>query len=272
MKKIDLSNITTAVGMPIKSGVLSHLQSAYEEILNALIATSLINPLVIYGNGYYCLYGCINNGSGLNYDISNGAIYDTVLGEIFLVDRAIFTATGSDVAVGTITTSFFSGTNADPITFTDSIDRNVLQIRKIVFSAGASGSADVNFTNLKLVNDNLGSHIIGQPNQPAFQNSFDNVSGTALSYVRKNLTSIFLSGNVTGPLTTGSTPQIIFTLPSGYRPAKKIFSPITYVDGGTYKIGMLTIDTSGNVKVETGTTDQNCDSCGINVNFDILFG
>jgi hypothetical protein len=258
--------------MPIKSGVLSHLQSAYQEILNAIVTSTLINPLVVNGNGYYCLYGCINNGSGLNYDISVGAIYDSNTNEIYLVDATTFTASSGNVAVGKITTTFFSGANADPITFTDSVSRNVLQIRKIVFANGASGSGDVDFGSLKLINDNLGSHIVGAAGQPAFQNSFANVSGTALSYVRKNLTSIFLSGNVTGQLTSGTTPRTIFTLPTGYRPVKKIFSSVTYVDSGTYKIGMLTIDTSGNVKVETGTSNQNCDSCGININFDILFG
>jgi hypothetical protein len=144
MKKIDLSNITTAVGMPIKSGVLSHLQSAYQEVIDAIVKGSIggsYDPAK-----YYVLYGCVNSTTSPIYTVSAGAVFYN--GEVYLVDAFTFTSTGGNVAIGTITTTFFSGTNADPITFTDSVARNVLQVRKVVFTSGASGSGDVNFSSL----------------------------------------------------------------------------------------------------------------------------
>jgi hypothetical protein len=144
MKKIDLSNISTSVGMPIKSGVLSHLQSAYQEVIDAIVKGSIggsYDPAK-----YYVLYGCENSTTAPIYTVSAGAIFFN--GEVYLVDAFTFTSSGSDVAVGTITTTFFSGANADPITFTDSVARNVLQIRKVAFASAVSGSGDVDFGDL----------------------------------------------------------------------------------------------------------------------------
>jgi len=142
MKKIDLSYITTTNGMPIKSGSLLHLQSAYQEAISSAVQS------IVFGSLYdsavaYILHGCINSGSGTSYVISSGAVFFN--GEVYQVDATSFTASGSNVPVGTITTTFFYSTNADPVSFTDGIARRVHQIRKVVFAAGLSGSGDFNF-------------------------------------------------------------------------------------------------------------------------------
>jgi hypothetical protein len=143
MKKLDTSAITNTVAFPVKSGTLDFLQQSYQEGL-----TNTANSLIggkSNASLFYVFWGCVNTGSGLNYIISAGAIYNN--GELFLVDAVTFTAAAGQLAVGAITTTFYS-TNADPVTFSDAISRNVHQIRKIVFASGSSGSRDVDFPNL----------------------------------------------------------------------------------------------------------------------------
>lgn len=145
MKKIITSGITTAVGMPIKSGTVEHLQAAYQEALTAL---ARMNILSYDASKIYVLYGCVNSGSGANFVISAGAVFFN--GEVYLVPSATFTTSGGNVAIGTVTTTYFTATNADPVEFTDAILRSVHEIRQIVISSGTSGAtnyADFVFTN-----------------------------------------------------------------------------------------------------------------------------
>ena len=127
--------------MPVKGGSLDHLQLAYQEAITAL-ANAAIGRSGDVTNGYI-LYGLVNSGSTGSMNVSAGAIY--YAGEIFLVDA--FTLTVSNTAVSSIATTYY-GTNADPVTFTDGISRNVHQIRKIVFTDGTSGSGLFDFGNM----------------------------------------------------------------------------------------------------------------------------
>jgi len=134
-KVIDLSAVTDASRIAIKQGTLAFMQDAHKETTAATI-------IALIGAGYnpatvYVLYGCVNTGVGLNYIISAGAIFYN--GEVYNVDATAFTVTGSNVPVFTIAVTQFT-TNADPMTFTDGTVRNIHNIRKIVISAGASGS------------------------------------------------------------------------------------------------------------------------------------
>jgi hypothetical protein len=144
MKKIDISAISTTNGMPIKSGTIDHLQSAYQEAIASTVKSIIFGSLYDAAKGYI-LHGCVNTGTGSNYIISAGAIFYN--GEVFQVPAATFTISGSNIAVGSIQTTYFSATNADPVTFTDAVNRNVHQIRQIVFAAGLSGSGAFNFNN-----------------------------------------------------------------------------------------------------------------------------
>jgi hypothetical protein len=150
MRKLDLSPITTTIGMPLKSGSLIHLQNAYTEALAAL-GYALVGSDAAAVN-VYVLTGCVNTGSGSTYNISSGAVlYNN---EIFQVPAASFTAPAGQTAVANIVTSYFSASNADGVQFTDGVVRNVHQIRQIVISAGLSGSGAADFSAFQLVNTN----------------------------------------------------------------------------------------------------------------------
>lgn len=143
MRNLKLTDITTGVGMPIKSGALKHIQLAYKEVLDYL-TRGIVGT---YDNTKgYVLFGCENSGAGSSYNISAGAIFYN--GEIYLVDATTFTTSGGNVPVCTITTTYYTGTDADGVVFTDSVTRNVHEIRKIVIASGASGSGTVNYADL----------------------------------------------------------------------------------------------------------------------------
>lgn len=142
MKKLDISPIAPGIALYLKGGTLQFLQLAYQEALSELV-TSRIGSVYDSTKGYI-LNGCINTGSGSSYVISAGSVFFN--GEVFLVDAATFTLSGSNVAEGIITTTQYV-TDADPAGFTDGVSRNIHNIRKIVFQNGLSGSGAFDFNN-----------------------------------------------------------------------------------------------------------------------------
>jgi hypothetical protein len=144
MKKINTTPITTGSAMPFKSGSLQHLQSAYQEPLIDIVQTfearndtegfpNYTTPVI--------MYGCRRTGLG----VSQGVVaYGT---ELYRAQAVNITLGFGQVVVGTITTTYFTATNADPVTFSDSTNNNVHEIREIVWSAGTSGSGDFDFDN-----------------------------------------------------------------------------------------------------------------------------
>lgn len=153
MRKLSTANITSSAELPIKAGTLVHLQLSYQEALTAL-GNAVIGRLPDLTR-FYVLFGCVNTGSGLDYNISAGAIYYN--GEVYLVDATTFTAAAGQVAIGNIVTTQYN-VNADPVTFTNGQSYNIHNIQKIVFTAGTVGTGIANFSDLLhvpqvLVND-----------------------------------------------------------------------------------------------------------------------
>jgi hypothetical protein len=151
MKKLDTSAVNSTNGLPVKSGTLDHIQNAYAEAVAEAVkgmVGSIYSSVLMY-----VLNGCKNTGSGSNYIISAGSVF--IGGEVYLVDAATFTITGSNVAVGSIVTTFFSASNADSVTFTDGVARNIHQIRKIVFAPGLSGSGAADYEDVQAINTNI---------------------------------------------------------------------------------------------------------------------
>lgn len=141
MRKLSTTAISNSNGMPVKGGTLDHVQLAYQEAVNAL-ARNLIGRDIDNTRGYI-LFGCLNTGTTAAMNVTAGAIF--YAGEVYLVDA--FNLNVAQTAVASVQTSYYQ-TNADPVTFTDGVQRNVHEIRKIVFSDGASGSGLFDFNNM----------------------------------------------------------------------------------------------------------------------------
>lgn len=135
MKKLDVSAVTDSAQMKIKKGTLQFLQDANYEGFQAIVLASIgaaYDPAKVYA-----LFGCVNSGSGNNYNITAGAVF--YAGEIYLVDAVSFATSGSNVGVFQAVTVQYTN-NADPVTFTDGTVHNVHNNRKIRVIEGASGS------------------------------------------------------------------------------------------------------------------------------------
>lgn len=137
MRNLNLSAVTPSVGFPPKSGTWDFLQMAYKECIDAMIQAQI-------GNGYstskgYVLYGC-ELTSGLGWSVSAGAIYFN--GELY-----ISPAQGGTAGVGTFLVNLaqtqYTGTDADPVLFTDSVARDVHDIIQISYGYGTSGTGTV---------------------------------------------------------------------------------------------------------------------------------
>lgn len=141
MRKLNTTAISNSNGMPVKGGTLDHVQLAYQETINAL-ARNLIGRDIDNTRGYI-LFGLINTGSTAAMNVTAGAVY--FAGEVYLVDA--FNLNVAQTAVASVQTSYYQ-TNADPVTFTDGVQRNVHEVRKIIFTDGASGSGLFDFGNM----------------------------------------------------------------------------------------------------------------------------
>lgn len=260
MKKIDTSSITPIAGMPLKSGGLDHLQSAYQEGIQQM-AIPIIGKQY-NTTDYFIMHGCKNTGSGSNYIISSGSIYKN--NEWFLVDAATFTAPMGQTAVGTITTTFFTSANADPTTFTDGVGRNVNAIRKIVFASGVSGSGDVDFANLKPVGLE-DEHIVGGVGEPAFQNMWSSSIAPYTVTFRKDFHKkiVYLSGMLKKIAYDGSS-EFVWTLPIGYRPNRSV-SFYTIENSVTVRPIDISIHSTGDVNILSPTGIIPAGNYGINI-------
>lgn len=135
MKELDITPITNTAQMPIKKGTLQFLQDINTENFQDIIAA--LRGSNAYTLAPVVLWGCVNSGSGLVYNISEGAVI--FLGKIYKVAAASFTAPGGQVAVFSVTTTQYT-TNADPVTFTDGTVHNVHNIKAISIVAGVAGA------------------------------------------------------------------------------------------------------------------------------------
>lgn len=140
MKKLDTQFSTPTVGQPLKAGSIDHLQDSYKEIAANLVKQR--RPSVLTTD-VLILWGCVNSGSGLVYNISAGAVYFN--GEIYDVPAASFTSPGGQEAVGTISES--PSLTEDPTTFEDGSTHNVHITRRIVIASGVSGSGTKDFAD-----------------------------------------------------------------------------------------------------------------------------
>lgn len=150
MKLLDITSTSDTSQFPFKKGTLQFMQDAHRETLAATIKALIgigYSPTVIY-----VMSGVLNSGTAPSYTTNAGSIFFN--GEIFDIDAVNFTASGSNVAVFGIVQSQFS-IDADPVTFTDFVVRNVHNIRKMQLSQGASGTGLADFSQLYRLNFNI---------------------------------------------------------------------------------------------------------------------
>lgn len=148
MKILNISNISSSNAMPIKSGTLQFLQDAHKEAIAGLVTNLIPTP---DPNTIYILSGCKNSTVAPIHTLSAGVLYYN--GEIFNFDGATFTLTGLQKAYARIETTQYL-TNADPVQFTDGVNRNVHNIRKIVIENTILSSGLPEFKDFVTIQNN----------------------------------------------------------------------------------------------------------------------
>lgn len=143
MRILSNTDITNTAQLPIKKGTIKFLQDAHKETV-----ISLVKAMV--GSSYsnltpYVLFGCVDSGSELSHNISEGAI--VILDEIYQIDAVAFTSASGEVPILNFLVQQYT-TDADPVTFTDLSVHNVHNIRKYEIVSGASGSGAFDFSTL----------------------------------------------------------------------------------------------------------------------------
>jgi hypothetical protein len=195
---LNVTPITDTAQMPLKKGTLQFLQNAYNinffHVLQSLSATGT----VFNSTTPYVLYGCRNTGVYPNYNISAGVVLYGL--QIYAVDAASFTVTGSDVPVMNIVTNQYT-TNADPVTLTDGSTVNIHNINSMTITAGASGSGDVNWSNCIFDEFSINAERINrQTADAALQTEIDNIYDVWQG-ITLNSSNVTATGGTISPIT-----------------------------------------------------------------------
>jgi len=125
MKKIDESAINGTVGMPIKSGVLQHLQDAIQDaallsyVANLGLGINPANPAPILPT---ILWKCYDTSGGGTFNCTDGILM--YQGELFYLPATTFAITATPVVCLDIQYNNLAA-NADHVLFTDGNSRNV---------------------------------------------------------------------------------------------------------------------------------------------------
>jgi hypothetical protein len=144
MNRLDTSACAGGNILFTKSGTFDFLQDANKEMVEQTLI-ALLGFGITSGTGPVILWGCGSNTVGGTTSVNMGAIYvpsgyfgtvGNLGGEVILVDQqAIPVTTG--VLLANLSTTPYT-TNADPTDFSDSVSRNVHNIRRITFSYGTT--------------------------------------------------------------------------------------------------------------------------------------
>ena len=100
-------------------------------------------------------------------------------------------------------------------------------------------------------------HYVGETDEPAFQNSWDNLGGAIKCAFRIRETGIL---DIQGKINGGATPSVAFTLPEGYRPSNQTwFTAIGLsVVGATDTPVLIAVSSAGEVLISN--VDVSCDT------------
>jgi hypothetical protein len=210
MKSINVNDVALGAAMPYKSTMIDWIKTGEEENNSAIVnALTYNNP-----PAYLALYGCTSTVVGSTYTIAAGAIVEGGTISITNTTSTVTVAAGQ-VLIGTISTIYPEVGYADPVTFSDGTTHDVHAQTTIVWSSGASGSGDFNYSDLVFINDKW--HNIGATGEPIFKGGTSQYAGTNNSVVafRKDSRNLYLKGALRVPNTAGISTTI-FTMPAGY--------------------------------------------------------
>lgn len=255
MRKLILTDINSAAGMPIKSGTLQHIQNAYTEMILEE-AKGKVGPSYATSSKY-CLSGMIPSlGSGFTFYSAGTVLYNNEV--YYSPAQSISDFFFPNVARFYIVQTQYT-TNADPVEFSDTSVHNVHDIYNIVLDSGLTSSTVWNLNELIYVN--------GYKRNPTYTNGSSDPTnpikysrdGQVVSIVGKIYNT--MGGSVTGTYS-------LFTLPEGYRPSVA-YRNYTSFDASYGHYVPLHISTAGLVELAPGATAMDNTGVYIDIRFNV---
>ncbi len=241
-KILTNSIVDPTIQQPWTGPELAFLQNNISEQISGL-GTVLVGSTYAL-NTPYIMFGLTPTGSNR---YSEGWIFYN--NELYYSSGKTSTTAFSNVPVFVLTIT--NDPTVDPLMFSDSIARNVTNIRRmnIVDAVSGSGTFDYSACIFLPIVDTW--HPIGSG--IGFQNSWvdSGVSGYALARYKKVGNIVYLGGVIKD----GASASIAFQLPSGYRPTY-VQEAITAVEGitGANAAGNFTVDNNGQVTLTYPST------------------
>lgn len=190
MKDINTSLVTSTSRQPFHNWSLEHVQEGIKENDDSLVKGILNTMNISYTtNDVIVLYGCVLTGSysgnGNPYAVTAGAVYYN--GEVYQVDAVSGTISGTNVLIGTVTTTYNAN---DPAQFSDGTMNNVHRIKKMVISQAGTGTGTKDYSSWGTIK--RAYSITTSSSQSTSSTSFQDV--TSLTYTTPNdgLTRLWL--------------------------------------------------------------------------------
>lgn len=218
---MNKANFPATKGMPLYKEDLGFLQDANFEAFKG-IASAFIQG----GIDTFILSGCVVNVTEAGIQCTEG--YMVYKGEVMKVDAVVNGFILGELVAAPVVT--FPG-SLNPVTLSDLTTANIYSVRKATFTDDGLALADnVPYTQIRRIEDIIRSvvngddtwHTVGGTGEPAFQSGWANEAGGLFNNAQFRKTQqgqVFLRGRIRN---TGydSTKKLVFTLPTGYIPAK----------------------------------------------------
>jgi hypothetical protein len=233
MLKIKTSDISLGSAMPYQASMIDWLNAADAADNTGLVAALSNNNAPTK----YCLQGAVLSGTG-PYNITQG--YVIISGQIYSTSAITSLSVGAgQVIVGTITSAYPLVGTFDPVTFSDGVTHNVHEFNYIVWSAGASGSGDIDFSEL--------TYLRSQWIEPTLSAGFTTLSTNKFAYKVDYVNNrIWFKGAVTR---TSSVSINVFTLPASLYPSTIKLMPLV-ASGASLLAAACDVTTAGVVRVD----------------------
>jgi hypothetical protein len=244
MRTIDTSAITATAAMPLKKGILDHLQLGVKT-LGELYGIAMISKDENYDTGIpYVITGLQHTVSGSTHTILSG--YILYNGEVRYVQGATINLSTSYINV-TFADTYQTDATHDPTQFSDASFHNVC--KDVIGTLSQSNIATLPSTSWVYLNK---VYKVTNPltyGSPALNNKYN---GT-LYYSLKNQV-LTISGYLVGS-TTANSGDVLFTLPLGFRPSIRIDFVCTNNSSFPEMLANIKVATNGEVSIYTMNGD-----------------
>jgi hypothetical protein len=239
----------TEGGVPFNTDLWDFSQQATRDAFAALFAA-----FSLHADDAFIIQGCVRSGGG---GTSMAAGYAWIAGEICVVDAQTLPALGGGESW--FWEPLLSYHANDPLLMGDGSSENLRQIRKGKISkSGTPPDYDIDDTwidRMRIMLDNESDqddwHEVGAVGEPAFGTNWsasEDVKFIRLGTLNKAYSQIVIVG-MCSKSTNSVANEVIFTLPSGYRPA----ADTTFVmPHSTTNFGIV-VKTNGEVQIDTGS-------------------